>query len=78
MNFLGENLEKKMGGWMGSSMLIGGRVTKISACLSSVAIYQMSMRLLHKINIENLEKLTRSFFWAGCANKRKYSLCLEI
>jgi hypothetical protein len=47
---------------MGGSLSIAGRVTKISDCLSSVAMYQMSMRLMHKTNIENLEKHTRSFF----------------
>jgi hypothetical protein len=42
------------------------------ACLSSVAVYQMSMRLLHKTTIEQLDKPIRSFFWAGSADKRKY------
>jgi hypothetical protein len=32
----------------------------------------MSMRLLHKTIIENMDKRTRSFFWAGSADKRKY------
>jgi hypothetical protein len=52
MGFLGEKTKKKMGGWMGNAMSIGGRVVKIDACLSSVVVYQMSLRLLHKSNIE--------------------------
>jgi hypothetical protein len=48
MSFLGEKTKKKMGGWMGNTMSIGGRVVKIDACLSSIALYQISMRLLHK------------------------------
>jgi hypothetical protein len=52
MGFLGEKTKKKMSGWVGNSMSIGGRLIKINACLSSIAIYQMSMRLLHKKNIE--------------------------
>jgi hypothetical protein len=62
MSFLGEKTKKKMGGWMGNAMSIGGRVVKIDACLSSVAVYQMSMRLLHKSNIEQMDKPIRSFF----------------
>jgi hypothetical protein len=62
MNFLGEKTKKKMSGWMGNAMSIGGRVVKIDACLSSVAVYQMSMRVLHKSNIEQMDKPIRSFF----------------
>jgi hypothetical protein len=53
-------------------MSIGGRVVKIDACLSSVDVYHMSMRLLHKSNIEQMSKPIRSFFWARSADKRKY------
>jgi hypothetical protein len=61
-----------MSGWIGNSMSIGGRLVKIDACLSSTAVYQMSLRLLHKTNIEQMDKPIRSFFWAGSADKRKY------
>jgi hypothetical protein len=63
-----------MGGWMGNAMSIGGRVVKTDACLSSVAVYQISMRLLHKSNIEHMDKPIRSFFWAASAGKRKYHI----
>jgi hypothetical protein len=46
MNFLGEKTRKKMCGWISNSMSIGGSLNKIDACLSSTAVYQMSMRLL--------------------------------
>jgi hypothetical protein len=59
--------------WMvGNSMSIGGRLIKIDACLSSTAVYQMSMRLLHKTNIEQMDEPIRSFFWTRRADKRKY------
>jgi hypothetical protein len=51
MGFLGEKTRKKMSGWIGNSMSIGGRMIKIDACLSSTAVYQISLRLLHKTNI---------------------------
>jgi hypothetical protein len=72
MRFLGEKTKKKMSGWIGNSMSIGGRLVKIDACLSSTAVYQMSLRLLHKTNIEQIDKPIRSFFWAGSADRRKY------
>jgi hypothetical protein len=36
-----------MDGWMGGAMYIGGRVTKIDACLANSVVYHMSMRILH-------------------------------
>jgi hypothetical protein len=72
MKFLGEKTKKKMSGWIGNSMSIGGRLVKIDACLSSTVVYQMSLRILHKTNLEQMDKPIRSFFWAGSADKRKY------
>jgi hypothetical protein len=45
---------------------------QIDACLSNIVVYQMSMRLLHKTNIEQMDKPIRTFFWAGSAEKKKY------
>jgi hypothetical protein len=39
MKFLGEKTKKKMSGWVGNAMSIGGRVVKIDVqcgCLSNV------------------------------------------
>jgi hypothetical protein len=74
MNFVESKLRKGMEGWMSGSMSIGGRVTKIDACLSNSAVYQMSLRLLHKTNIENMEKPIRAFLWASTRGRRKYHL----
>jgi hypothetical protein len=72
MGFLGEKPRKKMSGWIGNSMSIGGSLIKIDSCLSSVVVYHMSMRLLHKTNTEEIDIPIKSFFWDGSANKRKY------
>jgi hypothetical protein len=55
-------------------MSIGGRMIKISACLSSICVYPMSMRLLHKATIEEMDKPTRSFFWAVVQIKENITL----
>jgi hypothetical protein len=74
LNFVESKLRKGMEGWMSGSMSIGGRVTKIDICLSNSAVYQMSLRLLHKTNIENMEKPIRAFLWASTRGRRKYHL----
>jgi hypothetical protein len=71
---LKKKIKEGMEGWMGGSMSIGGRVTKIDAFLSNSAVYQMSLRLLHKTNIEGMEKPIRSFLWASTRGKRRYHL----
>jgi hypothetical protein len=65
IGILGEKTKKKICGWVGNSISIGGRVTKIDAFLSSIVVYQMSMRLLHKTNIEEIYKPIRSFLISG-------------
>jgi hypothetical protein len=72
LQFIEDKMKKNMGGWMGSTMSIGGRLIKIDACLSNIVVYQISMRLLHKTNIENISRPIRAFFWAGAADKKKY------
>jgi hypothetical protein len=74
MKFVEEKLKKGMEGRMSGSMSLGGRVTKIDACLSNSAVYQMSLRLLHKTNIEGMEKPIRAFLWASTRGKRRYHL----
>jgi hypothetical protein len=74
MNFLGEATKKRMCGWVGNNMSIGGRMIKISSCLSSIGVYQMSTRLLHKSTIEEMDKPIRTFFWAGSADKKNITL----
>jgi hypothetical protein len=63
MGFLGDKTKKKMSAWVENNMSIGGRMIKIAACMSSTGVYQMSMRLLHKTTIGEIDKPIRSFFW---------------
>jgi hypothetical protein len=74
MSFVGEKIKKGTDGWMGNALSIGGRVTKIDACLSNSAVYQMSLRILHKTNIDQMEKPIRAFLWESTRHKRKYYL----
>jgi hypothetical protein len=74
MQFVGERIRKGTEGWIGGALSIGGRVTKIDACLSNSAVYQMSLRLLHKTNIEELEKPIRALFSGQVVEIRRRSI----
>ena len=47
-------------------------MTKIIACISSSVVYPMSLTLLHKTTIEQIDKPTRAFLWYGRENKKRY------
>jgi hypothetical protein len=53
--------------------LMGGGIL-INASLSNSIIYCMSMFLLPKTTIKNLDKQRREFYWQGGATRKKYHL----
>ena len=66
--------EKKLATKKGDSMSIAGRVTLINSCLSNSFIYHMSMYLLPKIIVKNLNKQRRCFLWQGGWRKKNTTL----
>lgn len=71
---LDEKLLKRLDGWKGNSLSMGGRLTLVMACLSSIPIYIMSMYLLPKTIIKRMDITRKRFFWQGGSTKRKYHL----
>jgi hypothetical protein len=69
---LEEKAAKKLEVWKGGPMFYGGRTILVNSSLSSSSIYHMSMFLLPKITIKNLDKIM--FFWQGGSVKKKYHL----
>lgn len=55
-------------------MSIAGRTTLINSSLTSTFIYHMSMYMLPKTIIKELDKQRRRFFWQGGGQKKKYHL----
>ena len=53
---------------------MAGRATLISASLNNSPMYHMSVYLLPKTIIKNMDKIRRSFFWQGGGTKKKYHL----
>jgi mannosylglycoprotein endo-beta-mannosidase len=60
-----EKLMKRLEGWQGSALSIGGRITLINACLSSIPTYCVSMYLLPKMNIKKMGSVRKGFFGKG-------------
>jgi hypothetical protein len=71
---LEEKSAKKLDTWQGGGMPYGGRTILINASLTNSSIYHMSMFLLPKTTIKNLDKQRRKFFWQGGSKKKKYHL----
>jgi hypothetical protein len=71
---LEEKLDKRLDSWKGSSLSVAGRITLINACLSNSPIYHMSMYLLPKKTIGNLDKKERSFFSKVAEIEKNYHL----
>jgi mannosylglycoprotein endo-beta-mannosidase len=63
-----EKMMKRLEGWQGSVLSTGGRITLINACLSSLPTYCMSMYLLPKTIIKNMDSVRKRFFWQGGRN----------
>jgi hypothetical protein len=55
-------------------MSIAGRTTLINSSLTNALIYHMSMYLVPKTVVSELDKQRRTFFWQGGSTKRKYHL----
>ena len=71
---LDEKLLKRLDGWKGSALSIGGRTTLIKTCLSSIPIYCMSMYLIPKTIHKKMDCTRKRFFWQGGGMKKKYHL----
>jgi len=69
-----EKIDKRLDGWKGGALSLGGRLTLLNACLSSIPIYSMSMYLLPKTILKKIDVIRKRFFWQGGGLKKKYHL----
>lgn len=58
------NMYTRLEGWQANTLSIGGRITRIKSCLSSMSVYYFSMYRFPKTNIGGMEKAIRRFFLA--------------
>ena len=57
-----EKLMKRLDGWKGSAMSLGGRLTLINSCLSNLPIYTMSMYWLPVSTLDKMDTTRKRFF----------------
>ena len=69
-----EKLLKRLNGWKGSSLSLGGRLVLINSCLSNLPIYAMSMYWLPVSTLTKMDSVRKRFFWQGGSMKKKYHL----
>jgi hypothetical protein len=69
-----EKVMKRLDGWKGSSLSLGGRLVLINSCLSNLPVYAMSMFWLHVSVIDKMDTARKRFFWQGGNMKKKYHL----
>lgn len=69
-----EKVSKRLDGWKGGSLSLGGRLTLLNSCLTGIPIYSMSMYRLPKTVIKKIDIIRKRFFWQGSGMKKKYHL----
>lgn len=72
--FLEDKIEKKMSGWQGKVLSIGGRTVLLNACLSSVPFYMLSFYRLPKGVCKRLDYFRSRLLWQEDQGTRKYHL----
>ena len=67
-------IEKKLSGWKGKLLSVGGRLVLINSVLSSLPMFMMSFFELPKGVLEKIDCLRSRFYWQNDQHKRKYRL----
>lgn len=58
-----ERVGKRLDCWKRASFSLGGRISLIRACLSSISLYFMSLFKIPVRVAKRLEKIMRDFLW---------------
>lgn len=69
-----ERCERKLTNWKGQYLSRGGRLTLISSVLNALPTYMVSIFPAPAWVIQRLDTISRTFFWQGNEDKRKYHL----
>ena len=69
-----ERIEKRLSGWKGKVLTVGGRFILINSVLSSLPMFMMSFFELPKGVVEKIDCFRSRFYWQNDQHKRKYRL----
>ena len=64
-------ISKRLDCWKGAYSSLGGRITLIQSCLSSIPLYFLSLFRIPVAIAQNIEKLMRDFLWSGVGDSRR-------
>jgi hypothetical protein len=67
-----EKLEKRLAGWQGRFLSLGGRLTLLNSCLSNVPLYMLSIYPAPKTVIKKLICLGGGFCGRGIVSPRNF------
>jgi hypothetical protein len=67
-------IEKKLSGWKGKLLSVGGRLVLINSVLSSLPMFMMSFFELPKRVLEKINYLRSRSYWQNDQHNRKYRL----
>jgi hypothetical protein len=69
-----EKMEKRLAGWQGRFLSLGGRLTLLNSCLSNVPLYMLSIYPAPKSVIRKLDMYRKKLLWQGGHQSKKYIL----
>ena len=70
--YLVDNIQKQIEGWQAKYLLMAGRATLIKASVTSIPIYTMQTKLLHKKISHHIDELSCNFLWGDTEHHRGY------
>jgi hypothetical protein len=69
-----EKMEKKLAGWQGRFLSLGGRLTLLNSCLTNVPLYMLSIYPAPKSVIRKLDIYRKRLLWQGGHQSKKFHL----
>jgi hypothetical protein len=69
-----EKMGKKLAGWQGRFLSLGGRLTLLNSCLSNVLLYMLSIYPIPKSVIRNMDIYRKRLLWQGGHQSKKFHL----
>ncbi|WVZ62463.1 hypothetical protein U9M48_012212 [Paspalum notatum var. saurae] len=69
-----DRFEKKLCGWKGKLLSVGGRLVLINSVLSSLPLFMLSFFEVPRKVLKKLEYLRLRFYWQNDEHKKKYRL----
>jgi hypothetical protein len=65
-----DKIDKRLQGWKGKLLSLGGRVTLLNAVLSSIPLYWLSFYRMPRQIMSKIDRIRRRFLWSGTSRKR--------